>query len=1532
MNIKFVWSGDVVPVNYSFGLSTFVYTSAYEAARDFEADQFFVYYQEGLVYYRGDIVILDPVIPNPEKNTFVDLYYNQTLRSEMEEYIHDIARNLSTIGVGGIVLGDEWPRGLNNESITIRHLSKYNTTFHDENGIWIRCDPTLEEKRAIANWFYSRSIEAWNRLAENLRSWLPDMYLGTNIDLVWEPDYERVDAAHWKPTGWWSEIDPEPYDFVVTHYYTKIDQPAEKGGEMIINEASITRLRTALSWLTDPGENISQGLDIYLMLGSHCAYPYIITPMQMIREWNAVLEFSDRLTSVGWFTFDIWDNNYAPLKKERLAALKWFHRLNRYGPLSAWMDKNQIKILMEPKIITVAEGEEVEVNLTIFSYSWGGNVSLARHITTHPWGSSLIIDYHVHGLPSAKEGWLGFLPSGGRLEATVLIRTYYGRGLMEEFYRPHWNPNSPRFQIQFSLTPTSLNDMQVDHESFEVQSNMVSLVVIGRPRVEVLWESDYDSEYRSITPSEDGGFVIGGSVRTLTGDQIYLAKVVDESHQLLWERIYTMPGDHWLNDVSLVNGDGYIVSGTRAIHGSREYFLLRIDTKGNKLWEKSLSMEYLGYTCPVPTPEDGGFILAGYGLYACLLKMGPDGKVIWNRTLRDVGVGDVMTYSIVNAIDGGYLVGGLTKAAYPRENFWVLKIDDEGNKLWNRSYGGGRAEHLVATDGGYIVAGLAYSVEPRYGDICLFRIGVHGDIIWRKIFDGIGYQSIRTIERVMDGVIILGRINESQVIIKVSDDGETMWRISPEENIEDLCWGIDAGFALEYDWESVRLLRINNTGSMTLQGTIGSPNPNEKFLVSCCQDGTYDVISIEDESIGIYSIDGGGRLTSKELMNQYGVRYLSVYGIDNTHLDLLKEYQGETSLCRLNLENNELLWDKNVHLWDPWEDQGQTEDAVQLIGYIDGDFIVVRQNTTVRINNRGEEVWSRSLELVNDPSSGYSIPFSWEPGRTEFFVGCDDGGFALVLSGEMDDIAILRFDSEGEKIWNTTLFRRDLPLGWPIVTMIEKLRGGFILVGLSWAFKFDEEGNKVWYITIQDTYSCNVVDMGEGEWAILDGGDIMMFGSGGDYIWRKNFSDTHWQVARLTGDGGLIVVGVYLDDLRALKMDRNGDKIWERIIGESNSITSIVATQDGGLLGVGWTHAGPGGRDMLLIKMGLDNDLEWKKFFGGEDSESAESLAITKEGDILVVGTTSSHGPDRDVYLLRLKPDGERIWEKTFGTSDQDYAEDILITDTGNYVVVANSASPGSEEGNASLLCIDHNGNVIWEKILNHHGRDIAHSIAANDEGYLIVGDTIYGESELVFLIMIDSNGNEVWESEYEGLGKTSAQIVITTKDRNFLVGGHTSTKGEEPRPYLLMLNSMGVVLWEKTYPSAGWIRYTDRETTTTSSVKDIVEDEDGNFIVVGHDLLLMVNREGNREFEHHWLGENAEDIAAASDDTFLIAAGRRNWSSYMNANLIRFEVIHEKVFAQLIIVVIFLLRSLISRALNWETRFVAPVSTPGSV
>jgi len=97
---------------------------------------------------------------------------------------------------------------------------------------------------------------------------------------------------------------------------------------------------------------------------------------------------------------------------------------------------------------------------------------------------------------------------------------------------------------------------------------------------------------------------------------------------------------------------------------------------------------------------------------------------VWDRTFGSNGYDEA--YSIVQTKDGGYVVAGYTEPRVDDKDVWVIKLDKNGDKVWDRTFGGNGddvAESIVQTkDGGYIVAGYTWSKGAGKADAWIIKL------------------------------------------------------------------------------------------------------------------------------------------------------------------------------------------------------------------------------------------------------------------------------------------------------------------------------------------------------------------------------------------------------------------------------------------------------------------------------------------------------------------------------------------------------------------------------------------------------------------------------------------------------------------------------------------------------------------------------------------------------------------------------------------------------------------------------------------
>jgi len=201
-----------------------------------------------------------------------------------------------------------------------------------------------------------------------------------------------------------------------------------------------------------------------------------------------------------------------------------------------------------------------------------------------------------------------------------------------------------------------------------------------------------------------------------------------------------------------------------------------------------------------------------------LLVTDINGEELFQRTYTDEQFPRIgnRSFSLIQTDESGFLLGGTVKGDDGRSNFSVLRVDEDGERIWWRTYGeaGGAAECWAVIElksGEYVAAGRL----GRY-DSYAVMINGEGDVLWERVFEGRWFRAVRETQ---EGLLFAGTDNDLQGwLLKTDFDGEVVWSNTyGNGGLISLVSCIEEGFAAggssvvegQSDW---RLLRVNNEG------------------------------------------------------------------------------------------------------------------------------------------------------------------------------------------------------------------------------------------------------------------------------------------------------------------------------------------------------------------------------------------------------------------------------------------------------------------------------------------------------------------------------------------------------------------------------------------------------------------------------------------------------------------------------------------------------------------------------------------------
>ncbi len=249
---------------------------------------------------------------------------------------------------------------------------------------------------------------------------------------------------------------------------------------------------------------------------------------------------------------------------------------------------------------------------------------------------------------------------------------------------------------------------------------------------------NYDGGY-AISKTTDGNYVIAGEAGSSHNEDFLILRV-DGEGSTIWKKRFQDPEDTSAYDVIQASDGSYYLIGTkRIIHKYEDIRVIKINSKGKKVWDKNYGGDRVDVGEGIVEAEDNTFILAGstysYGTGGdvLLLKIDSDGEVLWTKNfggnkqdqLRDVDGNTVSGRHITKTPDGGVLVSGYTSSydGNPEDPLceknpcqggaymWVFKIDTSGNLLWQYIHpgdGGTAFSAKQGNDGSVVIFGSSF--------------------------------------------------------------------------------------------------------------------------------------------------------------------------------------------------------------------------------------------------------------------------------------------------------------------------------------------------------------------------------------------------------------------------------------------------------------------------------------------------------------------------------------------------------------------------------------------------------------------------------------------------------------------------------------------------------------------------------------------------------------------------------------------------------------------------------------------------------
>ncbi|KRP09018.1 MAG: hypothetical protein ABR95_11430 [Sphingobacteriales bacterium BACL12 MAG-120813-bin55] len=381
-----------------------------------------------------------------------------------------------------------------------------------------------------------------------------------------------------------------------------------------------------------------------------------------------------------------------------------------------------------------------------------------------------------------------------------------------------------------------------------------------------------------------------------------------------------------LSAISLTDDAGFILGGSSGSNvfadktepniGWNDYWIVKLDSVGSILWQSTIGGTDFDYLTSISQTADGGYIVGGYsnsgisgnkteaniGDYDIwVLKLDNSGNIIWQNTIGGTS-SDKLFAEIVQTIDGGYILGATSnsntsadksEASLGDEDYWIIKLDNTGNLLWENTIGGNSADVLYSVNqtqnGGFLLGGTSISdvsgdkTEPvilrpdglKSIDYWVLEIDSAGNIISQQVIGGNYHDGLYDIQSGGINSHFLGGSSNSPISYDKNEDSygdSDYWVIKSDSNLN-IIWqktiggnshdelrsgaftflkgyimagysqsGISGNKTTEnFGFEDYWLFKLDSTGSVLWQLELGGSDYDRALIILQTPDGGYIV-------------------------------------------------------------------------------------------------------------------------------------------------------------------------------------------------------------------------------------------------------------------------------------------------------------------------------------------------------------------------------------------------------------------------------------------------------------------------------------------------------------------------------------------------------------------------------------------------------------------------------------------------------------------------------------------------------------------
>jgi predicted secreted protein len=323
-----------------------------------------------------------------------------------------------------------------------------------------------------------------------------------------------------------------------------------------------------------------------------------------------------------------------------------------------------------------------------------------------------------------------------------------------------------------------------------------------------------------LVDASDGGYIIATNTRSFgAGSSDFWLIKVDSLGNIEWNQTYGGENEDRVYSLIQTTDGGYALAGRTYSFGAgaTDCWFVKVDSLGSMEWNQTYGGANQDEALSVVQTSDGGYLIAGETWVndgsdqdLWLIKIDAEGNMQWNRPYG--GPSQETPFSLIETFDSGFVVAGRTRSfGAGSSDCWLVKVDSLGNMMWNQTYGGEEADHIESivqtADGGFVLGATSESFTSGWTECWLIKTDNLGNMMWNKTYGGNETDWIHSLIITSDGGFAFvgetdsfGAGSRDFYLVKTDSDGNVEW--SRTYGGEDLDFGqslvetLDGGFVL----------------------------------------------------------------------------------------------------------------------------------------------------------------------------------------------------------------------------------------------------------------------------------------------------------------------------------------------------------------------------------------------------------------------------------------------------------------------------------------------------------------------------------------------------------------------------------------------------------------------------------------------------------------------------------------------------------------------------------------------------------------